>query len=50
MKWPWVRPIEETQKELDETERVKQRLRIVMEDLRETLNEAEKVIEKGTNL
>jgi len=50
MKWPFVRTKEERDEEINETERVKARLRIVMEDLRQTLDKAEKTLEKGTNL
>lgn len=53
MRWPWLRDEEKVKQEADETDLVRARLQLVMEDLRKTLSDVEQVIkqrevERGT--
>jgi len=42
MRWPWERSKEERKREVDETEQVRQRLKVAINDLRKSLDLAEK--------
>jgi hypothetical protein len=47
MRWPWERSKQEREKEVDETEVVKQRLKLAINELRKSLDLAEKQMRTG---